>query len=226
MLSALQEEVAAIIANLAEARDFALAGGAALIARGDVDRQTEDLDFFGLSPDSVDRLVPAVEGALRGAGLEVRVVRVAPGFARIGVARGLDRTEVDLAADARLFPSEPGPLVRTLTGRELAVDKVLAVFGRAEARDFVDLMAVEPDYGLDVLFELAREKDGGFLPSVFAEMVSRFDRLRREEFDIDTSGYERLRQTVALWREKAVGLSSEQRRDVSRGREDDLGMGL
>jgi hypothetical protein len=88
-----------------------------------------------------------VEGALRGAGFEVRIVRAAPGFARLAVTRGLDQTEVGLAADARLFPSEPGPLVRSLTGRELAVDKVVAVFGRAEARDFVDLMAVEKNMG-------------------------------------------------------------------------------
>lgn len=45
MLSPLQEQVAAIIAGLEEAEDFALAGGAALIVRGDVQRQTRDLDF-------------------------------------------------------------------------------------------------------------------------------------------------------------------------------------
>lgn len=55
MLSPLQEQVAAIIAGLAEAEGFALAGGAALIVRGDVERQTRDLDFFGLTTDAVDR---------------------------------------------------------------------------------------------------------------------------------------------------------------------------
>lgn len=69
-----------------------------------------------------------------------------PGFARLIVESGDDRTEVDLAADARLFPAEPGQPAPLLSGQELAVDKVLAVFGRAEARDFVDLMAVESRY--------------------------------------------------------------------------------
>jgi len=36
VLTPLQEQVAGIIAGLAEAEGFALAGGAALIARGDV----------------------------------------------------------------------------------------------------------------------------------------------------------------------------------------------
>jgi len=51
MLSPLQERVARIVGGLVEAEGFALAGGAALIVRGDVDRQTRDLDFFGPSAE-------------------------------------------------------------------------------------------------------------------------------------------------------------------------------
>ena len=91
--------------------------------------------------------------------------RRTPASPRLIVESGDDRTELDLAADARLFPAEPGRLAPTLSGEELAVDKVLAVFGRAEARDFVDLMALEPRYGLDRLCELAAEKDLGFTPA-------------------------------------------------------------
>lgn len=43
VLSPLQERVAEIVASLDEATDFALAGDGALIARGDVQRQTRDL---------------------------------------------------------------------------------------------------------------------------------------------------------------------------------------
>lgn len=204
MLSPLQEQVAAIIAGLAEAEGFALAGGAALIARGDVRRQTRDLDFFGLTPDAVDRLVPAVDRALREAGLVVRHVQENHGFARMIVESGDDRTELDLGADARLFPAEPGRPAPTLSGEELAVDKVLAVFGRSEARDFIDLAAIEGRYGLDRLFELAAEKDRGFTPEMFAEMAGRFSRLRHDEFDIDPAGYEELKRRVAAWQEQAL----------------------
>ena len=125
MLSPLQERVAEIIAGLKEAEGFALAGGAALIVRGDVRRQTRDLDFFGLTADAVDRLLPAVERALQDAGFVVHHVQANPGFARLVVESGDDRTELDLGADARLFPVEPGRLAPTLAGEELAVDKVL-----------------------------------------------------------------------------------------------------
>lgn len=67
-----------------------------------------------------------------------------PGFARLIVGSEDDRTELDLAADARLFPAESAQPAPTLRGEELAVDKVLALFGRAGARDFVDLTALEP----------------------------------------------------------------------------------
>jgi hypothetical protein len=210
VLSPLQERVAEIVAGLDEAEGFALAGGAALIARGDVQRQTRDLDFFGLSGDAVDRLAPAVRRALSAAGFVVGHVQVNPGFVRLIVSEGDERTELDLAADARLFPAEPGRLAPTLTGEELAADKVLAVFGRAEARDFADLMALEPRYGLDRLCELAAEKDLGFDLAVFAEMLGRLDRLRRDEFELDDAEYEQLRSAVNRWRERALELQRRQ----------------
>jgi hypothetical protein len=57
VLSDLRLRVARIIAGLVEAEDFALAGGAALIVGGDVERATRDLDFFGTSPDAVNHSV-------------------------------------------------------------------------------------------------------------------------------------------------------------------------
>lgn len=213
MLSPLQERIAEIVAGLDEAEGFALAGGAALIARGDVRRQTRDLDFFGLSGDAVDRLAPAVRRALSAAGFIVGHAQANPGFVRLIVSDGDERTELDLAADARLFPAEFGRLAPTLTGEELAVDKVLAVFGRAEARDFADLMALEPRYGLDRLCDLAAKKDLGFEPALFAEMVSRFDRLRRDEFELDDAEYEQLRGEVRRWHERALERHRADERD-------------
>src|SRR5579871_412463 len=131
MLTPLQEQVAAIVASLDEAQGFALAGGGAMILRGYVDRSTRDLDFFGLAPSDVDRLAPAAMRALSDAGLGVQTVRVNPGFVRLVIEDGGDRTELDLAADARLFPAEAGPLAPTLAGEELATDKVpLSSVGR------------------------------------------------------------------------------------------------
>lgn len=228
MLSPLQQRIATIVASLPEAEDFALAGGAALIVHGAIDRSTRDLDFFGLEPDAVDRLAPAAEQALRAEGLSVERVLANPGFVRFLVVDEEDRTEVDLGSDARLFPADQGPGFRLLTTEELAVDKVLAVFGRAEARDFMDLMAVEGRFGLDRLFLVAAEKDHGFDLMVFSEMTDRFDRLRRDEFPLDDQQYGRLTRLVALWRAQARELACTQGRahEPGHGRGGDLGIGF
>jgi hypothetical protein len=229
MLTPLQEEVAAVIAALEEAKEFALAGGAALIMREQIERVTRDLDFFGLSAAAVDRLVPSVEQALRRAGFDVETVISGTGFARLVVQGFGEQTEVDLAADARLFPAELGRAgIPLLTSEELAVDKVLAVFGRAEARDFIDLMAMESQFDLGRLFTLAAEKDRGFDPRVFADMVGRLSRLSRAEFPIDDDAYEKLQQVVAQWRDRALNISRQQSRGAGgqRDRGPDTGLGL
>lgn len=124
MLSDIQQRVARIFANLPEAESFALAGGAELIVRGEVDRLTRDLDFFGRSADDVDRVVPVFEAALAAAGMSFDRRQSAPGFTRLVVSDGAERTEVDVAADARLLPVESSPLGPVLSAEELAVDKV------------------------------------------------------------------------------------------------------
>jgi hypothetical protein len=228
VLSPLQERIARIIAGLSEAEDFALAGGGALIVRGDIDRKTRDLDFFGLSAAAVDRLVPVAELALREAGLRVTRVQEGPGFARFVIEDEDDRTELDLASDARLFPADRGPGFQILSAEELAADKLLAVFGRAEARDFVDLEALEDRFGLDRLFELAGEKDRGFEPTVFAEMMDRFGRLGRAEFQLDDAQYEELSRLVEAWRARALELAQEHQRSrgITNDRSHDTGLGL
>lgn len=67
MLSELQQEIVAIVVDSTSDQQFALAGGAALILKGLVDRQTRDLDFFAREPEAVDRVVESVDDALRAA---------------------------------------------------------------------------------------------------------------------------------------------------------------
>jgi hypothetical protein len=69
--------------------DFALAGGAALISQGLVNRRTNDLDFFGTSEETLAQRFPEVVSALRSEGFEIEIRRSTPQFARI-VVRGTD----------------------------------------------------------------------------------------------------------------------------------------
>jgi len=184
------------------ASGFALAGGAALVYTRVVDRVTRDLDFFGPSADDVDRLAPAVEAALSAAGLEVRRERVSHGFVRLTVRGGAEATELDFATDARIRPPEPSPLGPLLSAEELGADKLLALFDRAQARDFVDVAALVERFGLDRLCELAREKDAGFSRRVLAEMLGSFGRFTAADFGLPLAGYDALARSVDEWRQE------------------------
>ncbi len=173
-----------------EARRFALAGGAALILRGQVDRATEGLDFFAPGVEDVRLATEALRHALRAAGFATEVIRSGPAFARL-VVTGPDKDQVlvDLGYDHRMRPAEPTSLGPVLALDELGADKLLALFGRAEARDFVDVHALAQRLGIDRLLGLAKEKDSGFDEYVLATMLGTMPRLPRSEFEIDDVTY-------------------------------------
>lgn len=210
MLSPLQQRVLETIRDLPQAEGFALAGGAALIVTGVVARATNDLDFFAQTPDEVTGLVPALEAALDRAGFRAERVHEATGFVRLQVIGDGDTTLVDLSYDARLQPAVDGPIGTILSRDELAADKTLAVFGRAEARDFIDLHALAANYTLGELMRLASTKDPGFELATFYEALGSFGRHPRETFGLSEQDYEDLRSAVDRWR-------LEVRRDLERG---------
>ena len=197
MLSLLQRRVARIVAELPEAEGFALAGGAALVIAQVVDRETRDLDFFGATADRVDRLVPALEHALRLDGLDVSRKRTNRGFAHFTISDNTGGlTELDLGVDARIREAESGPLGPMLALEELAADKTLALFGRAQARDFIDVAALADRFGFDQLCEPAAEKDPGFSPAVLLDMLGSFNRFTADDFDVDAVKHQRLAAAV------------------------------
>lgn len=200
MLSPLQELILRLVAPLPEARGFALAGGAAIIARGIVDRTTNDLDLFGAARPDVQQLADALTTVLRSEGLAVVPIIEQPGFVRLAVDGGSESTTIDLGTDARIYPAEKTERGQVLSVEELAADKLLAVFGRAQARDFIDAVALaELVGGLDEMCRLAAQKDGGFSRAVLVEMIQSFDRLPPEEFELSEQGYADLRQAVQVW---------------------------
>ena len=75
-------------------------------------------------------------------------------------------------------------------------------------------MEVEPRYGLARLCRLAAEKDRGFSPAILAEMLGRFSRLHRDEFELDDASYAQLGYDVERWRERALEIELDRGRDL------------
>jgi hypothetical protein len=200
MLTSLQERIAQLVAGLPEAEQFALAGGAGLIVHRVIDRQTNDLDFFTPEADAIGRLLPRLEAALAAAGLQVTREQSLDTFARLSVSDGRSATVVDLARDYRMLPPVPTPVGMVAAEEELAADKLLALAGRAEPRDYLDVSRLVERHGLDSLCRLASQKDPGFDRRALAAMLLYFPRLPRQDFDVDDGAYAALREDVAAWR--------------------------
>lgn len=110
--------------------------------------------------------------------------------------------QLDLSHDARHGPSEATALGSTLSQDELAADKVLALFGRAVARDFADVAALLEVYSADRLIELASAKDRGFSQERFSESLAAIHRLDEEDFLGTGKTYEDLASQFDAWREQ------------------------
>lgn len=199
MLTPLQERVARLIGALPDLGELALAGGAALIASAIVDRRTHDLDYFTPDASAVPHVRRQLEAALVEDGLAISLLRDAATFLRYDVSDGADHVQLDIAQDARRRDAVTTRLGPTLDPRELAADKVLALWGRAEARDFVDVDALVARYGWEDLLRWAAEKDDGFDVTHFVQSMAAFHRLDPPDFDLTADAYTALRQRVLAW---------------------------
>jgi Nucleotidyl transferase AbiEii toxin, Type IV TA system len=111
-------------------------------------------------------------------------VRDGATFCRL-VVTGPDSLLIDLALDAppSRLPSVSfiGP---TFDLEELAGRKTLALFDRAEARDFTDVYALAARFGKELLVARAAEVDMGFDTDVFAQMLGTLSRFDDDELPI------------------------------------------
>lgn len=177
-----------LLAELAAARldDRYLAGGAALHFEPNSTRFSDDLDFFHDSVERVASTFGADRTRLETAGYSVSVTLSQPGVVRATVARGDHATRVDWAHDSswRFMPLVREPLGGLLLHPiDLAVNKVLALAGRDEPRDFVDILFVHATVlPLGAICWAAVGKDPGFTPLSLLELLKRRGRYRPEEF--------------------------------------------
>lgn len=177
----------ALLATLAQGEEGEsyLAGDAAIHFAPHSTRYSNDLDFFH---DSVGRVAAALErdrGLLEKAGYRVSVEISQPGFIRAEVSRQGEATRVDWAhVSAWRFM----PLVRDPQGGllldpvDLAVNKILALAGRDEPRDYVDILFIDQHVlPLGAACWAAAGKDPGFTPWSLLELLKRRGRVRPEE---------------------------------------------
>jgi hypothetical protein len=183
-LTAYQAELGRLLsANRSE--DSYLAGGAAILLQPNTQRYSQDLDYFHDTPERVASAFAADRGTLLAHGNEVETELSQPGYIIALVRRRTEATKVEWAYDSswRFMPvvrsAEFGYQLHPV---DLAVNKVLALAGRDEARDLLDTLHCHREIlPLGPLVWAASGKDPGFSPESLLELLRRRGRVRPEE---------------------------------------------
>jgi hypothetical protein len=199
-LTEFQRDVALLFFSLEASDGYLLAGGAALVASELTTRPTQDLDLFAHPPvDSVAIGRDALTAALASRGWTTSTIRDTPTFCRL-IIHGPEDLLVDLALDsAPMSPPTMTMLGPTLAPVELAARKLLALFGRAEARDFADVFVLTQRFGKQALLTEAHRIDPGFDPLVLAQMLTTLDRFTDDELPTEPDLIATTREFFSAW---------------------------
>jgi hypothetical protein len=162
-----------------------LAGGSTLNELLAAARISRDVDLFHDTESALDATWQSDRRLLEGEGFTVHVIRERPSFVEAEVTRGEEAVLLQWVRDSayRFFPLVQHPeLGLTLHPFDLATNKVLALVGRLEVRDWVDTIECgERLQPLGYLAWAACGKDPGFSPLALIEHAARTARYSSEE---------------------------------------------
>lgn len=180
-LTELQRTICHLIAdNRIASGESYVAGGVALAELTGASRISRDIDLFHDTDEALDASWRADRRLLEESGFSVSVVRERPSFVEAQVGRERDYVRMEWARDSsfRFFPLlRHSGLGLTLHPFDLATNKVLALIGRLEVRDWIDVITsderIQP---LGYLAWAACGKDPGFSPRSILEQAARTGR--------------------------------------------------
>ncbi len=169
-----------------------VAGGVALNLLLEAARRSRDIDLFHDTDAALGATWAADRELLRTHGCEVTVLREAPAFVEAMVRRGAEGTAMQWARDSayRFFPLvEDERMGLTLHPFDLATNKVLALAGRVEARDWIDVMRCDQQLQpFGYLCWAACGKDPGYNPRSLLATASRRRFSQAEVNTLDFAG--------------------------------------
>lgn len=164
-----------------------LAGASAIQASPASIRYSGDIDLFHDNETAVSEAFAKDRSALEEADFAIKVMLSQPGFIRAQVARGGESILMDWAHDSawRFMPTVSlEGIGHVLHPVDLAVNKVLALGGRDEPRDWVDILYLDAKFiSLGAMVWAAVGKDPGMNPEMLLELLSRKGKIRQRDLD-------------------------------------------
>lgn len=166
--------------------DSYLAGAAALHIEPNSIRFSNDLDYFHDSEIRVAEAFEADKNLLKNHKYSVITEMHQPGYIRSIIQKSNQSTKIEWAHDSmwRFFPIQfSEELGYILSPIDLACNKVLALAGRDEARDYLDVIDIHHRIlPLGALCWAACGKDPGFTPYSLLELLQRRGKYQIEDF--------------------------------------------
>lgn len=167
--------------------DSYLAGATVLHRERNSPRYSQDLDFFHDIEDSVAVCAKKDGETLQEAGHEVAWLMRSPSFYRAVVSVGKQQLKIEWAQDTafRFFPvQQDDQCGYRLHEVDAAINKLLALAGRDEARDFVDIIHLHRSYlTLGAMAWAACGKDPGFTPEFLIDHAGRHTAYSQQDID-------------------------------------------
>ena len=169
VINSVQEKVLSHFGEVKDSDQLYLTGGTALAYFYLKHRQSNDLGFFTSVEEIIDPFSHQLEKHLVTKGFECKRQRAFHSFVELIVSLKGQTTLIHLALDsafrfepAKEFPDYPRLKVDNLT--DIASNKLLALFGRATLRDFIDVyfLIQKGHFQKKPLMEAAIHKDPGF----------------------------------------------------------------
>lgn len=169
IINSAQENILRGFPEVKDSENFYLAGGTALAHFYLRHRQSNDLDFFTPVEEIIDSFSHQLEKHLLSKGFKCERQRTFHSFVELVVSLNEETTIIHLALDssfrfkpAQEFPEYPRLKIDSL--EDIASNKLLALFGRATLRDFIDIyFLIQKEYfSKKQLIEAAFRKDPGF----------------------------------------------------------------
>jgi len=173
--TAFQRQLCRLIArSRRDSGDSYVAGGVALNTLLQAPRISRDIDLFHDTDEALRTSWKNDRDVLTRDGYSLDVIREAPAYVEVLVSKGADRVIVQWLRESafRFFPLvEDEDFGLVLHPFDLATNKVLALAGRLEPRDWIDVLTTHDKLQpLGYLVWAACGKDPGFGPtSILAE---------------------------------------------------------
>ena len=165
LLNDLEKDVLEAFFSLDESAAFVLTGGAALAEYHLHHRLSHDLDLFTLNEDAFTSVSQRILELAEKVNARVTPIRSLATLNQVIIEREGIEVKVDLVRDAGPMFGQPLQVgsIRVDSLENIGANKILALFGRAAARDYIDLYLIlnEGGFTFEQLLILAKEKDLG-----------------------------------------------------------------